>query len=60
MYRCSDGTNYQSQCKFNCNLGYDLIGESVRTCLASGIWTGAEVACESKFATHWKNFQILR
>merc|ERR1719259_249244 len=44
--RCSDGTNYQSQCKFNCNLGYDLIGESVRTCLASGVWTGAEVACE--------------
>jgi len=44
--RCSDSTNYQSQCIFTCNLGFDVVGAGVRTCLETGKWTGSIVTCK--------------
>ncbi|XP_070582220.1 complement factor B-like [Ptychodera flava] len=38
--------NYRNQVRFYCNTGYDLIGSSMRECLATGKWSGEEVTCE--------------
>ena len=37
---------YQSDASYTCNEGYFQEGEPVRTCLASGLWSGEEPSCE--------------
>ncbi|XP_078574744.1 receptor-type tyrosine-protein phosphatase S-like [Branchiostoma floridae x Branchiostoma japonicum] len=39
------GNSYQNVVQFTCNHGYQLIGDSSRTCQADGIWTGADPTC---------------
>ncbi|XP_078575823.1 uncharacterized protein LOC144861697 [Branchiostoma floridae x Branchiostoma japonicum] len=39
------GNSYQDVVQFTCNHGYQLIGDSSRTCQADGTWTGTNVAC---------------
>ncbi|XP_035699721.1 uncharacterized protein LOC118432292 [Branchiostoma floridae] len=39
------GNSYQDVVQFTCNHGYQLIGESSRTCQADGTWTGAAPTC---------------
>ncbi|XP_066299114.1 uncharacterized protein [Branchiostoma lanceolatum] len=39
------GNSYQDEVQFTCNHGYQLIGDSSRTCQADGTWTGADPAC---------------
>ncbi|CAH1243823.1 PTPRA [Branchiostoma lanceolatum] len=39
------GNSYQAVVQFTCNHGYQLIGDSSRTCQADGTWTGADPAC---------------
>ncbi|CAH1242671.1 FBN3 [Branchiostoma lanceolatum] len=39
------GNSYQDVVQFTCNHGYQLIGDSSRTCQADGTWTGADPAC---------------
>ncbi|CAH1248855.1 CSMD1 [Branchiostoma lanceolatum] len=39
------GTFYQNEVQFTCNHGYQLIGDSIRTCQADGTWTGADPTC---------------
>ena len=34
-----------SICRFTCNTGYKLIGNSVRICQKSGKWTDSDVSC---------------
>ena len=43
-------TNFSSNATYSCNLGYILIGNSVRTCQSNGTWSGNEPVCESKLA----------
>lgn len=40
-------TTYQSVATYQCNIGYNLIGESNRTCQANGNWSGMEPICQS-------------
>ena len=40
-------TTYQSVATYQCNTGYDLIGESSRTCQADGNWSEQEPICQS-------------
>ena len=40
-------TTYQSVATYQCNTGYNLIGESDRTCQADGNWSGVEPICQS-------------
>ena len=35
---------------YDCDPGYTVIGNSVRTCQADGAWSGEEPVCESKLA----------
>ncbi|XP_035699729.1 uncharacterized protein LOC118432298 [Branchiostoma floridae] len=39
------GNSYQDEVQFTCNHGYQLIGDSSRTCQADGTWTGADPTC---------------
>jgi CUB/sushi domain-containing protein len=36
---------YGSNASFYCDYGYELIGNSIRTCGADGVWVGAEPEC---------------
>ena len=33
---------------YSCMVGFDLIGDSIRTCQPSGAWTGEDPTCQSK------------
>ncbi|XP_066299112.1 tyrosine-protein phosphatase Lar-like [Branchiostoma lanceolatum] len=39
------GNSYQDVVQFTCNHGYQLIGDSSRTCQADGTWSGAVPTC---------------
>ena len=42
-------TTFGSTANYTCNLGYRLLdGSSIRTCEASGDWTGDSPSCECK------------
>lgn len=43
--RCEDEDNYDSTCRFSCDLGFDLLGSSRRTCEADGRWSGKATSC---------------
>ena len=31
---------------YNCDTGYNLVGDSTRTCVATGNWSGSEPTCQ--------------
>ena len=35
-------------CEFTCEIGYDLIGSSTRTCNSEGSWTGTQPRCDGE------------
>jgi len=36
---------YDTHCSFSCNVGYNMIGSSVRRCLENGTWSGETTYC---------------
>ena len=40
------GTTFGQTSTYNCNTGYNLIGDSTRTCQATGNWSGSVPTCE--------------
>nr|XP_018667880.1 sushi, von Willebrand factor type A, EGF and pentraxin domain-containing protein 1-like isoform X2 [Ciona intestinalis] len=44
--RCADGNNFESTCHFTCDIGYELIGTSSRTCMESSAWNGEATSCQ--------------
>ena len=40
------GYEYNDQCTFTCDVGYERKGSSVRTCQADGQWSGTQATCE--------------
>ncbi|CAI8036485.1 CUB and sushi domain-containing protein 3, partial [Geodia barretti] len=42
--RISD-TTFASTATYTCSDGYSLVGDTTRTCLASGLWSGGEPTC---------------
>ncbi|XP_012500747.1 PREDICTED: CUB and sushi domain-containing protein 3, partial [Propithecus coquereli] len=38
-------TSYSSTAIFTCDLGFMLVGSTVRECLSSGLWSGSETRC---------------
>ena len=37
---------YNSTATYSCEDGYNLVGDAVRTCLSSGIWSGYSPYCQ--------------
>uniref|UniRef100_H2Y785 Sushi domain-containing protein n=1 Tax=Ciona savignyi TaxID=51511 RepID=H2Y785_CIOSA len=45
--RCTDEENFDSSCRFTCDIGYELlVGSSIRSCGEDGLWSGSQVSCE--------------
>ena len=45
MVTVSD-TVFNSMATYSCNTGYSLMGDAMRMCQSSGLWSGSETACE--------------
>ena len=39
------GTKFGQTATYSCNTGYNLVGDSTRTCQATGVWSGGEPTC---------------
>ena len=42
-------TTEGSVANYTCDTGYDLVGDTTRTCQSDGQWSGSEPTCQSKF-----------
>ena len=43
------GTTFRENATYSCNTGYDLLGNSTRTCQAEGNWSWSEPTCEGVY-----------
>ena len=43
------GTTFGRTATYSCDSGYNLVGESVRTCLATGVWSGSAPTCQGSY-----------
>ena len=42
----TSGTTLGQTATYSCNTGYNLVGDSTRTCQATGQWSGSAPTCE--------------
>ena len=42
----TSGTTFRQIATYSCNTGYNLVGDSTRTCQATGVWSGSAPTCE--------------
>ena len=42
----TSGTTFGETATYTCNTGYNLVGDSTRTCQATGEWSGSAPACQ--------------
>ena len=42
----TSGTTFGQTATYSCNTGYNLVGDSTRTCQATGVWSGSAPTCE--------------
>ena len=54
------GSEYNDQCTFTCDVGYERKGSSVRTCQADGQWSGTQATCEGTFEIVLRSFAHYR
>ena len=40
------GTTFGQTATYSCNIGYNMVGGSTRTCLATGVWYGSAPICQ--------------
>ena len=43
----TSGTTFEQTATYSCNTGYNLVGDSTRTCQATGNWSGSAPVCQS-------------
>ncbi|UYV72656.1 hypothetical protein LAZ67_10000230 [Cordylochernes scorpioides] len=48
----ANGTTYQSVVTYQCLPDFQLIGDSIRTCLITGKWSGLEPKCTGAWIVH--------
>ena len=42
----TSGTTFGQTATYSCSTGYNLVGDSTRTCQATGQWSGSAPACQ--------------
>ena len=42
----TSGTTFGQTATYSCNTGYNLVGDSTRTCQATGNWSGSAPTCQ--------------
>ena len=42
----TSGTTFGQTATYTCNTGYNLVGDSTRTCQATGEWSGSAPTCQ--------------
>ena len=42
----TSGTAFEQNATYSCNTGYNLVGDSTRTCQATGQWSGSAPTCQ--------------
>ena len=42
----TSGTTFKQTATYSCNTGYILVGDSTRTCQATGNWSGSAPTCQ--------------
>ena len=45
------GTSLGQAATYSCNTGYNLVGDSTRTCEAAGLWSGSAPTCQGMLLT---------
>ena len=43
----TSGTTFAQTATYSCNTGYNLVGDSNRTCQATRMWSGSAPTCQS-------------
>ena len=43
------GTTFGQIATYSCNTGYNLVGDSIRACQTTGVWSGGEPICQGMF-----------
>ena len=43
------GTDLGQTATYSCNTGYNLVGDSTRTCQATGNWSGSAPTCQGVY-----------
>ena len=46
------GTILEQTATYSCNTGYNLVGDSTRTCQATGVWSGSEHTVQGTYVTN--------
>ena len=46
-------------CRYSCNMGFEMVGDAVRTCTYSGSWNGTAPICKFSFTSHVTMFVSL-
>ena len=50
------GTTFGQTAIYSCDTGYNLVGESTRTCQATGAWSGNEPICQGMHTMYWNMY----
>ena len=53
------GTTFGQTATYSCNTGYNLVGDSTRTCQATGNWSGSAPTCQSMLLFSSVNYQAI-
>ena len=43
------GTTQNSVANYTCDPGYDVVGDDMRICLETGVWSGSKPNCTSEY-----------
>ena len=53
------GTTLGQTATYSCNTGYNLVGDSTRTCQATGNWSGSAPSCPGMYVINLASFAGL-
>ena len=52
------GTTFGQTATYSCNTGYNLVGDSTRTCQATGVWSGSAPTCQGMLLMQNFSYQV--